>query len=52
MTKFLDKEALFTQTKQGFTFYESFFGTRYPFEKYDQIWVPEFNAVHHNLNLN
>ncbi len=39
-----DREELFTITKQGLDFYEDFFATPYPFGKYDQIFVPEFNA--------
>ncbi|QCB29045.1 aminopeptidase N [Corynebacterium endometrii] len=40
----LDVERLFTETKQGFDFYHRNFGFAYPFGKYDQIFVPEFNA--------
>ena len=40
----LDAERLFTETKQGFDFYHRNFGFPYPFGKYDQIFVPEFNA--------
>ena len=40
----LDAERLFTETKQGFDFYHRNFGVAYPFTKYDQIFVPEFNA--------
>ena len=40
----LDAEDIFTLTKQGFAFYEEQFGVPYPFEKYDQLFVPEFNA--------
>lgn len=38
-----DLEELFTITKQGMRFYCDFFDFPYPFVKYDQIWVPEFN---------
>jgi aminopeptidase N len=38
-----DVEEWFAITKKGFDFYESFFGFPYPFEKYDQILVPQFN---------
>lgn len=31
-------------TVKGFKFYNEFFDFPYPFEKYDQIFVPEFNA--------
>src|SRR5882757_7009145 len=40
----MDSERLFTETKQGFDFYHANFGVRYPFGKYDQLFVPEFNA--------
>ncbi len=40
----MDHERLFTETKQGFDFYHRSFGVRYPFGKYDQLFVPEFNA--------
>ncbi len=40
----MDAERLFTETKQGFDFYHRHFGVRYPFGKYDQLFVPEFNA--------
>ncbi|ACV78218.1 aminopeptidase N [Nakamurella multipartita] len=44
LAEHLDAERLFTQTKQGFDFYHQAFGVRYPFGKYDQLFVPEFNA--------
>ncbi|QPZ37055.1 aminopeptidase N [Paramicrobacterium chengjingii] len=40
----LDAEYIFEKTRQGFAFYEDKFGRAYPFEKYDQLFVPEFNA--------
>ncbi|WP_028938594.1 aminopeptidase N [Pseudonocardia spinosispora] len=40
----MDADRLFTETKQGFDFYHANFGVRYPFGKYDQLFVPEFNA--------
>jgi aminopeptidase N len=40
----LDAEYIFEKTKQGFVFFESQFGVAFPFEKYDQLFVPEFNA--------
>jgi aminopeptidase N len=42
--QFMDAERLFTQTKQGFGFYHKNFGLPYAFGKYDQLFVPEFNA--------
>ncbi|MGG5175307.1 aminopeptidase N [Pseudarthrobacter sp. J1763] len=44
LMQYLDAENIFTLTRQGFEFYEKQFGTPYPFEKYDQLFVPEFNA--------
>ncbi len=40
----LDAEEIFTVTKQGFDWYHANFGVRYAFDKYDQLFVPEFNA--------
>ncbi|MFF0543329.1 aminopeptidase N [Nocardia thailandica] len=40
----MDAERLFTETKQGFAFYHDNFGVPYAFGKYDQLFVPEFNA--------
>ncbi|MET7279964.1 aminopeptidase N [Kribbella sp. NPDC005582] len=39
----LDTEDLFEVTKQGFELFEKAFGTPYPFHKYDQAFVPEYN---------
>src|SRR6266508_3223316 len=39
----LDADDLFTVTKQGFALFEKAFGIPYPFEKYDQAFVPEYN---------
>ena len=44
LAKFMDADRLFTQTKQGFGFYHRNFGVPYAFGKYDQLFVPEFNA--------
>jgi aminopeptidase N len=44
LAEHMDAERLFTETKQGFGFYHHAFGVSYPFEKYDQCFVPEFNA--------
>ena len=41
---FVDADDVFELTRQGFEFYEEQFKTPYPFEKYDQLFVPEFNA--------
>ncbi len=44
LAEHMDAERLFTETKQGFAFYHRSFGVPYPFGKYDQCFVPEFNA--------
>jgi aminopeptidase N len=44
LSEYLDPEDLFTVTKQGFKYFEEAFDYGYPFEKYDQLFVPEFNA--------
>jgi aminopeptidase N len=44
LAEHMDADRIFTETKQGFSFYHRAFRVRYPFEKYDQCFVPEFNA--------
>jgi aminopeptidase N len=44
LAEFMDAERLFTETKQGFDFYHRNFRVPYAFGKYDQLFVPEFNA--------
>ncbi|MEI7715285.1 MAG: aminopeptidase N [Mycobacterium sp.] len=44
LAEHMDAERLFTETKQGFGFYHKTFGFPYAFGKYDQLFVPEFNA--------
>jgi aminopeptidase N len=44
MKQYLDSDDLFLVTKQGFDWFHQQFGVRYPLPKYDQVWVPEFNA--------
>ncbi|HVB42966.1 MAG TPA: aminopeptidase N [Streptosporangiaceae bacterium] len=41
---YLDPDEIFEVTRQGFDFYHAAFGVRYPFGKYDQLFVPEFKA--------
>lgn len=43
IARYVDHEEWFKITKQGFDFYERYFGIPYPFKKYDQVFVPEFN---------
>jgi len=42
--QYLDAGELVELTQQGFAFFEDQFGRRYPFTKYDQVGVAEFNA--------
>jgi len=44
LAEHFDTDELFTVTKQGFDWYHQHFGVRYAFGKYDQLFVPEFNA--------
>jgi aminopeptidase N len=44
LAEHMDHERLFTETKQGFAYFHRNFGVPYPFGKYDQVFVPEFNA--------
>ncbi len=44
LAEFLDADYIFEKTREGFAFYEEKFDYAYPFEKYDQLFVPEFNA--------
>ncbi|WP_406264858.1 aminopeptidase N [Actinacidiphila glaucinigra] len=44
LTEFLDADAIFAVTRQGFDWFEEKFDFPYPFAKYDQLFVPEFNA--------
>ncbi|MCD4549289.1 aminopeptidase N [Schaalia sp. lx-260] len=40
----LDVDRILEVTRQGFTFFEAHYAIPYPFTKYDQIFVPEYNA--------
>lgn len=44
LSQYLDADYIFEKTKQGFEYYEAKFDYPYPFDKYDQLFVPEFNA--------
>lgn len=44
LMQYMDADNVFDLTRRGFEFFEAQFGTPYPFEKYDQLFVPEFNA--------
>lgn len=43
LVEHLDREELVKLTKQGFEFFEEAFDFPYPFGKYDQLYVPEYN---------
>ncbi|MBO1334009.1 aminopeptidase N [Streptomyces sp. VRA16 Mangrove soil] len=44
LAEFLDSDAIFEVTRQGFDWFQEKFDYAYPFAKYDQLFVPEFNA--------
>jgi aminopeptidase N len=44
LAEHLDAEAIFDVTRCGFDWYGEKFDYPYPFGKYDQLFVPEFNA--------
>ncbi|MDM7832625.1 aminopeptidase N [Cellulomonas edaphi] len=44
LAEHLDTDNILDITRAGFTFYEAAFDAPYPFAKYDQLFVPEFNA--------
>ncbi|MGI8336350.1 aminopeptidase N [Actinomadura scrupuli] len=44
LAEHLDADAIFEVSRQGFEYFERVFGRPYPFGKYDQLFVPEFNA--------
>ena len=44
LSQYLDSDYIFEKTRQGFAYYEEKFQYPYPFAKYDQLFVPEFNA--------
>ncbi|KQY64766.1 aminopeptidase N [Nocardioides sp. Root140] len=43
LVEFLDRDELVKVTSQSFEFFEEQFDFPYPFEKYDQLYVPEYN---------
>lgn len=44
LAEHLDADYIFEKTREGFDFFEHLWNVQYPFEKYDQLFVPEFNA--------
>ncbi|WP_343050146.1 M1 family aminopeptidase [Nocardioides ungokensis] len=43
LVQHMDVEELVKLTRQGFEFFEELFDYPYPFGKYDQLYVPEYN---------
>ncbi len=43
LLRHLDADDIFEVTKQGFAYFEDRFDMAYPFGKYDQLFVPEYN---------
>ncbi|MBK0420180.1 aminopeptidase N [Leucobacter sp. CSA1] len=41
--QYLDADYIFDKTREGFAFFEEQFDYPYPFDKYDQLFVPEYN---------
>jgi len=41
---YLDPGEIFEVTRQGFDYFHETFGVRYPFGKYDQLFVPEYKS--------
>jgi len=44
LAEYVDADNILDLTKIGFDFFEREFDSAYPFEKYDQIFTPEYNA--------
>ena len=44
LAEHVDADEIFDITRRGFAYFEEKFERAYPFEKYDQLFVPEFNA--------
>ena len=44
LAEHLDADHVLDVTKKGFDYFETLFARPYPFDKYDQLFVPEFNA--------
>jgi aminopeptidase N len=44
LAEHLDAQNVMATTREGFAFFEELFDLAYPFAKYDQLFVPEFNA--------
>ncbi len=43
LAEYIDADYIFEKTREGFAFFEEQFNYPYPFDKYDQLFVPEDN---------
>lgn len=43
LAQYFDIEDVFAQTRAGFDFFHTHYGFTYPWGKYDQVYVPEYN---------
>ena len=43
LSQYMDADYVMEVTRKGFAFYEELFAYPYPFDKYDQLFVPEYN---------
>ncbi|PJZ69266.1 aminopeptidase N [Leptospira perolatii] len=43
LSQYMDAKNIFAITKEAFSFLQDYFKVKYPYKKYDQIFVPEFN---------
>jgi aminopeptidase N len=44
LAEYLDAEEILEVTMKGFDYFQALFDQPYPFAKYDQVFVPEYNA--------
>ena len=44
LAEYLDADEILDITRRGFDYFQNAFGVRYPFGKYDQLFVPEYKA--------
>ena len=44
LARYLDPDEIFDVTRRGFDYFHAAFAVRYPFGKYDQLFVPEYKS--------
>ncbi|MDR2508900.1 MAG: aminopeptidase N [Candidatus Ancillula sp.] len=44
LAEYVDADVIFGITKSGFDYYAKLFGVPFPYTKYDQVFMPQFNA--------